>query len=183
MDFIDEVRTLATRAQCVVAVMERDAENLGTEEASKYALVMPFLSKMGYSVFNPTVVIPEYPAGHGRERVDFAIMKDGKPAIIIECKRYVGRRLTLKTERHQLRIANSYKPQLAGYFNFSRADVAILTDGINYWFFESAPEKPSVMVMTPFFKFSLLDYTDADAEQLRQFTKSAKALDAYGDDQ
>lgn len=178
MAFIDEVRMLATRFRHVATLMETEKgkNDLGSEEASKYALVMPFLQKMGYSVFNPTVVIPEYPAGDGQKKVDFAIMKDGKPAIIIECKRYVGRKLTLKTERHQLRIENSYKPQLAGYFKFSEAQYAILTDGISYWFFTHRADKPNIMDQTPFFEFNFLDYTDADAEQLKRFTKSA-----YGD--
>ena len=172
MDFIDAVTTLSKRFRRVTALMETEKgkKYLRSEEATKYALVMPFLQKMGHSVFDPTAVIPEYPAGDGY--VDFAIMKNGKPAIIIECKSYARRKLTLKTKRHQDRIELDYKPKLAGYFKSSRADVGIMTDGITYWFFKAVPNKPNVMDPTPFFEFDFLDYTDPQVEQLKRFTKT-----------
>lgn len=180
MDFIDEIRTLSTRFRRISALMETEKgrKYLRSEEATKYALVMPFLQKMGYSVFNPNIVIPEYPAGDGY--VDFAIMKDGEPAIVIECKSYVRRRLTLKTERHQLRIESDYKPKLAGYFKSSRAVVGIMTDGITYWFFTATSDKPNVMNRAPFFVFDFLNYTDPQVKQLKHFTKADFDLDAYG---
>ena len=68
MDFIDEVRTLATR-------FRRVTDHLETEEATKNTLVMPFLQMMGYSVFDPTEVVPEFTADVGTkrgEKVDYA---------------------------------------------------------------------------------------------------------------
>ena len=47
-----------------------------TEEAAKTALVMPFIQALGYDVFNPSEVIPEYTADVGTkkgEKVDYAI--------------------------------------------------------------------------------------------------------------
>ena len=44
-----------------------------------------------YDVFNPTEVIPEFTADVGMkrgEKVDYAIMREGKPIILFECKRY-----------------------------------------------------------------------------------------------
>ena len=64
--------------------------SLQSEEATKHALVLPFLQAMGYDPFNPDEIIPEYTADFGTkqgEKVDYAIMRDGSPAILIECKK------------------------------------------------------------------------------------------------
>lgn len=48
---------------------------------------MPFISALGYDVFNPTEVIPEFTADVGTkkgEKVDYAIKKDDKIIILIE---------------------------------------------------------------------------------------------------
>lgn len=50
------------------------------EEATKNALVLPFISILGYDIFDPTEVIPEFTADVGikkGEKVDYAIQKDG----------------------------------------------------------------------------------------------------------
>lgn len=58
MDFSDEIKALATRIPKV-------SENICTEEATKNALIMPFLNILGYNVFDPTEVVPEFTADHG----------------------------------------------------------------------------------------------------------------------
>ena len=66
-------------------------EQINTEEATKNAFIMPFLQILGYDVFNPTEVIPEYVADIGTkkgEKVDYVIKKDGQVVIIIECKHW-----------------------------------------------------------------------------------------------
>ncbi len=161
MDFIDEVRTLTTR-------FRRVTEHLETEEATKNALVMPFLQMMGYSVFDPTELVPEFTADVGAkrgEKVDYAIMRDAQPTILIECKKY-GENL------REAQIA-----QLIRYFHVSQAHFGILTDGIIYQFFTDL-DKPNVMDPTPFFEFNFLDYTDPQVEQLKRFTKSDFNQDA-----
>ncbi|EDM56161.1 prophage Lp2 protein 6 [Vibrio parahaemolyticus AQ3810] len=56
MDFIERVQALSKKIPQVSA-------SLATEEATKNALVMPFLhSVLGYDVFNPNEVIPEFTA-------------------------------------------------------------------------------------------------------------------------
>ncbi|HBL43185.1 MAG TPA: restriction endonuclease, partial [Planctomycetaceae bacterium] len=60
-----------------------------TEEATKNAFVMPFISALGYDVFNPLEVIPEFTSDVGikkGEKVDYAITKDEKIIILVECK-------------------------------------------------------------------------------------------------
>lgn len=52
MDFKDSIKQLAERVNII-------KENLHTEEATKTALIMPFINALGYDVFNPLEVIPE----------------------------------------------------------------------------------------------------------------------------
>ena len=75
MDFIDRLKTLSGSAHARVP-------HTRTEEATKTALVMPFLQVLGYDVFDPREVVPEYVADVGLkrgEKVDYAVLKDGKP--------------------------------------------------------------------------------------------------------
>lgn len=84
MDLIDKLQELATR-------IPKQLEHIQTEEATKNALVMPFLSVLGYNVFDPTEVTPELNADIGvkkGEKVDYAILRDGKPVILVECKHH-----------------------------------------------------------------------------------------------
>lgn len=48
---------------------------------------MPFFQCLGYDVFNPLEVVPEFIADIGikkGEKVDYAILKDAKPIVLIE---------------------------------------------------------------------------------------------------
>jgi hypothetical protein len=63
-------------------------DHLQTEEATKNALIMPFIQALGYDVFNPAEVVPEFTADVGTkkgEKVDYAVMRGGKPIILFEC--------------------------------------------------------------------------------------------------
>lgn len=53
MDFAGRVTALAGR-------VERQKDRGQTEEARKTAFVMPSLNALGYDVFNPEVVVPEF---------------------------------------------------------------------------------------------------------------------------
>ncbi len=78
MDLIDRLRDIANR-------IPKQLEYIQTEEATKNAMVMPFISALGYDVFNPSEVTPELNADIGTkkgEKVDYAILKDQKPIIL-----------------------------------------------------------------------------------------------------
>ena len=139
MDFIDHIRNLSQRAQKL-------RETLQTEEATKNALVLPFLTALGYDVFDPTEVVPEFTADIGSkkgEKVDYAIIKDNQPIILIECKK-AGTNLD-----------NEHASQLFRYFTaVLPARIGILTDGIIYRFFTDL-EQPNVMDTKPFFGIGL----------------------------
>ena len=164
MDFIDEVRTRSGR-------FAKRVEHLETEEATKSSLVLPFIQMLGYEIFDPTEVVPEFTADVGTkkgEKVDYALVQDGKPAILIEAKRYGGN------------LDEAEMSQLLRYFNVTEARLGILTDGIAYRFFSDL-DQPNVMDTKPFFEFNMLDFTDPQVEELKRFTKSAFDLDEIVD--
>ena len=141
---------------------------LDTEEATKMSLVAPFLEMMGYSIFDPTEVRPEYTADVGTkrgEKVDYALLQDGKPIILIECKRYGGA------------LDVNQASQLLRYFGVTEhARIGILTDGITYKFFSDL-QAQNRMDESPFFEFNMLDFSDDDVKELYKFTKSEFSSD------
>ena len=161
MDLIDRVQEISNR-------IRKRVDSVGTEEATKHALVMPFIYQvLGYNVFDPAEVVPEFTADVGTkkgEKVDYAIMADGKPVMIFECKRY-GSQLSAETTS-----------QLYRYFSVTAARFGVLTDGATYRFFSDLSE-PNKMDSKPFLEIDMLDFTEADVEELRRFTKSSFDLD------
>lgn len=86
--------TLSTLAKRIQSF----ADTIQTEEAAKTSIVLPFLQGLGYDVFDPSEVVPEFTAdavGKKGEKVDYAICLDGRVSILIECKG-LGTRLEKK---------------------------------------------------------------------------------------
>jgi len=133
-----------------------------TEEATKHAYIMPFLQLMGYDVFNPLEVVPEFVADVGTkegEKVDYAIVFDGTPAMLIECK-CCG---------NDLNAAN--ESQLLRYFHTTKAKFGILTNGIVYKFYSDLAE-PNKMDLAPFLSFDLSgDLDKINYIELEKFKK------------
>ena len=160
MDLIDRIKELSSRVPDQV-------EHIKTEEATKNAFIMPFISALGYDVFNPVEVIPEFTADIGTkkgEKVDYAIKKDADIIILIECK-WVG------ADLHQ-----DHASQLYRYFSATEARFAILTNGIKYKFYSDVDE-PNKMDSKPFFEFDILDFEDHQVSELKKFTKSSFSLE------
>ena len=156
MEFIDKINQLKERVGAL-------KDNLLTEEATKNALVMPFLNVLGYDVFNPLEVVPEYIADSRLkkdEKVDYAIIKDNKPIILIECKKVENDKLDVK----------KHAGQLFKYFTASKSKFIILTNGIIYKFFSDIDE-PNVLDKEPFFTFNLLEFKENQLETLSEFCK------------
>jgi hypothetical protein len=64
---------------------------MATEEATKNALVIPFIKMLGYNVYDPREVRPEFVCDIGikkGEKIDFALFGEDKelPLMLIECK-------------------------------------------------------------------------------------------------
>ncbi len=160
MDFVDQLRVLATRITSTKDMIQ-------TEEATKNAMVMPFIQILGYNPFDPLEVTPELIADIGTkkgEKVDYAILKEGKPIIIFECKKSGA----------DLSINNA--AQLFRYFHVTAARFGVLTNGLVYKFFTDL-EQPNKMDEKPFFEFNILDFKDRDVDELKKFAKSAYDLD------
>ena len=154
MDFKDQIKQLSDR---VVKLKEQ----ILTEEATKNAFIMPFLQILGYDVFNPLEVVPEYVTDIGTkkgEKIDYAIFRDGTPTILIECK-------------HWAQNLNIHDGQLLRYFHVSKAKFGMLTNGIIYRFYSDLVEA-NKMDEKPFLEFSLTDLKDAQLEELKKFHKS-----------
>lgn len=154
MDFKDQIKLLSER----IAKLK---ENIHTEEATKTAFIMPFLQTLGYDVFDPTEVVPEFTCDLGikkGEKIDYAVHKDGQPIVLIECK-------------HWKEGLDSHNGQLFRYFHVSNAKFGILTNGIVYRFYTDLIEK-NKMDEKPFFEFNMEKYRESQVDKLREFHKS-----------
>lgn len=163
MDFIDELKQFSKRVETV-------KDSIQTEEATKTSIIMPFFAMLGYDVFNPTEFCPEYTADVGikkGEKVDYAILKDGAPIILIEAK-WIGENL----QKHD--------SQLFRYFGTSKAKFAILTNGQIYKFFTDL-EEPNKMDEKPFLTVDILDIKEPQVAELKKFCKSNFDIDAIFD--
>jgi predicted type IV restriction endonuclease len=162
MDFIDRVKAFA-------ATIPQKLDSIKTEEATKHFLIMPFIqSILGYDAFNPNEVMPEYDANVGastKYKLDYAIFQEGKPIILIECKRYGSD------------FNKDYEwSQLFSYFIATDARIGILTDGVIYKLYADL-EKPNKMDKTPFLEVDLLHLNESAIKELSKLTKSTFDID------
>lgn len=159
MDFSDKLKQFSKRTEMI-------KDTLATEEATKTALIMPFFQLLEYDVFNPLEFIPEFTADFGikkGEKVDYAIMKDGKPIILVECKSSTD-------------ILTKHDAQLFRYFTVTESKFAILTNGIIYKFFTDLDET-NKMDDKPFLEINILDLNDIQVNELKKFSKNNFDID------
>ena len=160
MDFIDQIKLLSKR-------VEQIKEQIQTEEATKMSLIMPLFQALGYDVFNPMEFVPEYVADVGikkGEKVDYAILTDGEPTILVEAK-WCGEPL------------DKHGNQLFRYFTTTKAKFGILTNGVEYRFFTDLDE-PNKMDEKPFFEFNITQIKEQDINELKKFHKANFDVDA-----
>lgn len=141
-------------------------DKIETEEATKTAFVLPFINLLGYDIFNPTEVVPEFTADIGLkkgEKVDFAIFHNDEPILIVECKHW----------NEKLDIHSS---QLFRYFHVSKSRFALLTNGIEYRFFADLDET-NKMDEKPFLEFDVAKLKDTTIQEISKFHKSNFDLD------
>jgi hypothetical protein len=154
MDFKDQIKILGDR-------VTKLKDQISTEEATKNAFIMPFLQSLGYDVFNPTEVVPEFISDIGLkkgEKIDYAIFMDGKPTILVECK-------------HWSQNLSIHDGQLLRYFHVSKAKFGLLTNGINYRFYSDLVDA-NKMDEKPFLEFNIHEIKDNQVEELKKFHKS-----------
>jgi predicted type IV restriction endonuclease len=155
MTFADDIAKVAEQVR-------KRAEAISGEEATKMAMIVPFFSTIGYDVFDPTEVIPEYIADFAvkksgqMEKVDYAISINSAIVMLVEAKAR-----DKKPEAHD--------GQLKRYFNGLRSSkVAIVTNGIEYLFYTDLRHE-NIMDEEPFFLFNILNYDQKQVENLKFF--------------
>ncbi|QJD84006.1 type I restriction endonuclease [Cohnella herbarum] len=158
-NFIDQIKSLARRVQ-------KMKDSILTEEATKMSVLMPFFQALGYDVFNPEEFLPEFVADVGikkGEKVDYAILQNGKPVILIEAKSIQE-------------ILTKHDSQLFRYFGTTSAKFAILTNGITYRFYTDLEEQ-NKMDTSPFFEFNLFEIKDHQLVELHKFQKDKFSIE------
>lgn len=162
MDFNERLNALATKVR-----NQRDA--IQTEEATKNAFVMPFLSTvLGYDVFDPLEVVPEFTADVGLkrgEKIDYAITRNGEVQILVECKKSSD---PLDVE---------HASQLFRYFAVTNARIALLTNGQVYNFYTDL-DAPNKMDAKPFLVLDLADIDPVLVPEIAKLTKESFDLDS-----
>ncbi|MCW2163677.1 hypothetical protein B0I12_000803 [Microbacterium hydrothermale] len=162
VEFHDKLAALATK-------VSNQSAAIGTEEATKNAFVMPFISSiLGYDVFDPLEVVPEFTADVGikkGEKVDYAIMRDAEVQILIECKASTG---APKIE---------HASQLFRYFSTTNARIAALTNGVVWQFFTDL-DAPNKMDAKPFLVLDLLDIDETLISEVQKLSKDSFDLDS-----
>lgn len=154
MDFLEEIKAFTNQIEARINVCQ-------TEEATKMSLIVPFFQILGYDVFNPAEFCPEFTADVGikkGEKVDYAIMENGNPVVLIECK-WCGEKL------------DKYGSQLFRYFSTTTAKFGILTNGVNYKFYTDL-EEANKMDLVPFLEIDLKNIKENQLAELRKFCKS-----------
>lgn len=154
MDFKDSLKQLADKV-----IQLKDG--ILTEEATKNAFIMPFINVLGYDVFNPMEVVPEMDCDLVKkkgDKIDYSIMRDGQPIMLIECKHW----------KQDLRLHDT---QLKKYFVASKAKFGVLTNGIRYQFFTDL-EDQNIMDEKPFLDFDITEMKEYQIEELKKFHKS-----------
>lgn len=155
MDFADRIREIASR-------IPEQRDHIRTEEATKTALILPFINALGYNVFDPKEVTPELVADVGvkqGEKVDYAIMQNGRPIIIVECK-------AIDTDLDKLTPS-----QLFRYFSATQVRFGIFTNGVRYLVYSDL-EQPNRMDTRPFLELDMMSLDNAAIEWFRQFSKA-----------
>ncbi|MFN6526030.1 type I restriction endonuclease [Nostoc sp. ChiSLP03a] len=155
MGFTEDITKLSEQVR-------KRADQVVGEESTKMALIVPFLSVLGYDVYDPSEVMPEYVADFAIkkagqfEKVDYALAINNNIVMLVEAK-----------ARGQK--AEAHDGQLSRYFNgLLTTKVAIVTNGVEYRFFTDLRDK-NVMDKEPFFTFNVLEYDTKDIDNLKFF--------------
>jgi hypothetical protein len=135
------------------------------EEVTKHACVLPLIQILGYDIWNPLEVRPEYTSDFitkskpgPAEKIDYCLCINKEPSIFIECKALSEN-------------LSKYTGQLSRYFNASPCvRVAVLTNGTTYNFYTDL-KTPNILDDTPFFTWSLDDLSDDSLDQLMFFSR------------
>lgn len=162
MDFIDQIKRLAEK-------IPTQLEHIKTEAATRNALVEPFIKALGYDTSDLTEVVPEFgadldvPGVPKNKKIDYAILKNGKPIMLIECK------------AHNDKLMDGYK-QLFHYAVTTDTRIGILTNGLIYKFYADL-NKPGKLDEVPFLEINMLALKEPLVAELKSLVKTSLSID------
>ncbi len=155
MGLMDELRRISER-------IKQQRHLMANEAATVQASIRPFIRALGYDFDNLNEVRPEYTADFGTkqsEKVDYAIMRAGKPIILFEAKSAT------------VSLSAGLAGQLFRYYATTEARFGILTNGIQYQFYADL-EKRNQMDRQPFLTIDMLNLDERLVNELEGFTKA-----------
>jgi hypothetical protein len=121
--------------------------HVSSEADVRRTLVLPLFNNLGYNTFSASEVKVEYSIETGKkgtDQVDLVILRDGKPCIVVECKRD--------------NFTDSDRKQLERYFQqLPDSKFGVLTNGVKYQFYSDKDQR-NVMEDMPFFEFDITNY-------------------------
>lgn len=152
MDFLEAVKSLSIK-------VPGQQEYVLNEAQTRNAFVEPFIRALGYDPSNPQEVRPEFGANRNvpgvtkDKKVDYGILKDANPVILIEVK------------HHNVKLSSGYA-QLAAYYAATEAQIGILTNGIVYRFYTDL-EKDNILDERPFLELDMANLQDESALEIK----------------
>ncbi len=101
------------------------------EEQTKVSLINPYLEHLGFDVRDPRYVQLEYRSdiGSGTERVDYALLKNGNPALLIEAKpatKELPQEATTQLRRYAMALA--------------KLRYCAITNGVHWHWYTKSPQ-------------------------------------------
>ena len=155
MSLNNDIKELSTR-------YEKYRNEHISESDTESWFVRPFLRALGYDTSDPDMFSTQYPADPRdvkTGKVDFALLKNGKPVIFVEAKK-------LHQSLNQPKIIN----QIKRYFNNVRkVDFVILTNGNEYRFFTDLDHE-NMLDEEPFLVFTLSEVDQEVLQYLELFS-------------
>ena len=135
-----------------------DCANEKADWNGKVVLVQPIAQGLTKLINDQEGLYTLYLRGSEKgEKVDYAILENGSPTILIECK----------SCSEQL---DKHSSQLFRYFGTTSAKFGILTNGIIYRFYTDL-EESNKMDLVPFLELDILNLKDSSINELKKFCK------------
>lgn len=151
----------------IADAINQQSHLIKTEADTVQVSVYPFIQALGYKPFNLNDVKPQFtadPRPSGGERVDYAIMRQGKPIILIEAKSI------------NISLSENHWRQLHDYFNSEEVQFGILTNGLEYRFYTDFTKR-NIMDKEPFLVLDMLQLDERLVTELQSFERSRFSLD------
>ena len=161
--------SLLAQLRAYALAVQDFVQDCTNEEQTKLTLVNRYLELLGFDVRNPKQVVVEYQTDIGKswERVDYAVLEEGKPAMLIEAKSATVR-LTKRSPTPQLRRYAIDTPS---------ARYVAITNGVEWeWYFKN---QAGGLAERPFLVVEALRPRKSDADWLSKLSTRILHSDTF----